>query len=369
LVLRGIVTLELLSVRPTHAKSVSLGATSADFRHFIQTFYKREEKPTAGDHVDSSLPLGGLGRKFYERIWQWLTSHHDIRIFYQKEPRRYTLSEFEAAELHETGMIGKTSSIGSSCKPTNVILPSKPLSTLGEALRQRFSREQGTSNGLTTADYSTLNLTPSRQLPRAIPEGPSDTTAAFDEPDPSITAPRLYASQGRIWQALTGHGMDLKKVPSMEFVLLSLIAARGADGIAQPDLVQLSGQDKRSVPHRTAELTRKGYIAKINVQNKYRTSLLIHSKFVSQNTSIESSAVKDVYRQDGTFVVKNFPQLLYNKLGKSAIVQARNMRIELVRRALSIVHCNMLTLIRAYPCRHGTSARLRVRSSDSIRAE
>jgi hypothetical protein len=304
-------------------------------------------------------------------MWQWLTNHHDIRIFYQKEPHRYTLSEFEAAELHETGTIGETSSKEPSDELVNEISPPKPLSALGEALRQRLSIEQGTSNGLTTMDSSALNLTPSRQLPRAIPEGSSDAIAiaAFDEPDPSITAPRLYASQSRIWQALTGHGIDFKKVPSMEFVLLSLIAARGAAGIPQPELVQLSGQDKRSVPHRTAELTRKGYIAKIIVQNKYRTSLLIHSKFVSQNTSIGSSAVEDVYQRDGTFVVRNFPQLLYNKLGKGAVVQARNMRIELVRSSPSILHCDMLTLVRAYLCRHGTSARLRVRSFDSIRAE
>jgi transcription factor C subunit 3 len=155
--------------------------------------------------------------------------------------------------------------------------------------------------------------------------------AVFDEPSSSISAPRLYASQSRVWQALTGHGIDLKKVPSMEFVLLSLIAARGAAGITQPELITISGQDKRSVPHRTDELARKNYITKISVQsNKMRTSLCIHTKFVSQNTFIESSAVEDVYQEDGTFVVRNFAQLLYNKVGEGGVVPTRSIREKLV---------------------------------------
>jgi hypothetical protein len=318
-----------------NANSFSVGASSADFRRFIQTFYEGEAKSTSGDHEGFGLSSDGVGRKFYERMWQWLTNHHDIRIYYHKKPRRYTLSEFEAAELHETGTIEETSSTDpeqQSDRPVNAQpRPSTTLSSLGDALRQRFSTEQRLLNSPTIPDPATLSLTPSRLLPRTVPKVASATIALFDEPDPSITVPRLYASQGRIWQSLTGHGMDFNKIPALEFVLLSLIAAQGADGITQPELVQLSGQDKRSVPHRTAELTRKGYISKINVQtSKYRTSLLIHSKFVSQNTFVGSSAVQDVYQKDGTFVVKNFPQMLYNKLGKGAVVPTRNIRVALV---------------------------------------
>jgi hypothetical protein len=358
----------------SNVDSFFVGASSADFRNFIQTFYKGETQITSVDHEGSRLPPGGLGRKFHERVWQWLTYHHDIRIIYQKEARRYTLSEFEAAELHETGTIGEISSTDPeppSDEPADEQAQSSTtLSALGDALRQRLSKERGLLKSFKTPGLSATSLTPSRLLPRTVPEASSATIALFDEPDPSITAPRLYASQGRIWQSLTGHDMDLKKVPAMEFVLLSLIAARGADGIPQPELVQLSGQDKRSVPHRTAELMRKGYIAKIHVQsNKYRTSLLIHSKFVSQNTFIESCAVEDVYQKDGTFVVKNFPQMLYNKLGKGTIVPARTMRIALVRLSPLLLLYHVLTPRRAYPSKHGTSVRLKVRSSDWIRAE
>jgi transcription factor C subunit 3 len=272
-------------------------------------------------------------------MWQWLTNHPDIRIIHQKEIRHYKLSEFEAAESHETATIVEISSTNpeqpAHISTNGIAQPSKALSALGEALRQRVLAEGKGSKDLAILDLQTPVPTPSRRLPRNVPEDPSTTTAVFDEPDSSITAPRLYASQSRIWQALTGHGIDLKKVPSMEFVLLSLIAARGAAGITQPELVSISGQDKRSVPHRTDELARKDYIAKYPVQsNKMRTSLCIHTKFVSQNTFIGSSAVEDVYQEDGTFVVRSFPQLLYDKLGKGGIVPTRTIRTKLVNQPL-----------------------------------
>jgi transcription factor C subunit 3 len=270
-------------------------------------------------------------------MWQWLIDHPDIRIVYQKEVRRYTLSEFEAAEIHETGTLGEPSSTGfgqSTDASTNGIAhPSKALSVLGGALRQRLAEEGETSGHLTVQDYHVPEMKSLRQSPRNSPEAARFTPSTmpnFDEPDPSITTPRLYASQNRIWQALTGHSIDLKKVPSMEFVLLSLIAAQGAEGITQPELTALSGQDKRSVPHRTNELERKNYITKVTVQSyKLRTSLLIHKRFVSRNHSLESSTVDNVYQKD-LFVVRAFPQLLYNTLGKAGIVPTRNLRNKLV---------------------------------------
>ena len=275
---------------------------------------------------------GNLGKG---RTWQWLISHPDIRIVYQAEVRNYTLSEFEAAELHETGTIGHThaaesgqDSITSTAKKVH---PSKALSGLGEALRQRIHGEENGPKKPSRLLDQAISLSSACRLPRSAPETPCATAAIFDEPSSNTTTPRLYTSQGRIWQALTGHGIDVKKVPSMEFVLLSLIAARGPAGITQPELIAVSGQDKRSVPHRTDELARKNYISKYPVQaNKMRTSLCIHTKFVSQNAFIQSSAVEDVYHEDGTFVVRSFAQLLYNKVGEGGIVPTRTMRQTLV---------------------------------------
>ena len=209
--------------------------------------------------------------------------------------------------------------------------PSKTLSGLREALRQRIHGEEGGPRIPSSLPNQVIASLSAGRSPRSEVEAPQTTTAIFDEPNSSVTAPRLYTSQNRVWQALTGHGIDLKKVPSMEFVLLSLIAARGAAGITQPELIAISGQDKRSVPHRTDELARKNYISKYPVQsNKMRTSLCIHTKFVSQNAFIESSAVEDVYQDDGTFVVRSFAQLLYNKVGEGGIVPTRTIRQKLV---------------------------------------
>ncbi|KAJ5563507.1 hypothetical protein N7535_008671 [Penicillium sp. DV-2018c] len=85
---------------------------------------------------------------------------------------------------------------------------------------------------------------------------------------------RIFVSEERIWVAITGHPPDETKVLPLEFVLLSVIASRKSEGIVQPELVRLSGQDKRSVPKRTAALQQKGYIDKRPVQTKSaRTSL------------------------------------------------------------------------------------------------
>lgn len=88
-----------------------------------------------------------------------------------------------------------------------------------------------------------------------------------------------------MWLAITGHEPDSTRVLPLEFALLSIIAARKGKGIVQSDLVQLSGQDKRSVPQRTESLQQKGYIEKKAVQYKSaRTSLCTLTKFSGSNT-------------------------------------------------------------------------------------
>jgi hypothetical protein len=195
------------------------------------------------------------------------------------------------------------------------------------------SDTQGPKNHFDEGTASLHNLTVPRQ-PRQAPHEGYIVGAVFDDPTSTTQAPRLYASQNRIWQALTGHSIDLKKVPTMEFALLSIIAANGANGITQPDLVHFSGQDKRSVPHRTDELARKGYIVKNPVQaGKARTSLCVHTKFLTDNHFTSSGVVQDVF-QEGTFVASGFMQLLYNKLKDAGVVPTREIRKRLVSSSL-----------------------------------
>ncbi|KAK7425502.1 hypothetical protein QQZ08_008067 [Neonectria magnoliae] len=73
---------------------------------------------------------------------------------------------------------------------------------------------------------------------------------------------RVYTSEETMWESLTGHAVDYKRVPRSEWLLLLGIASTTAYGILQGDLGRLVDQDKRSVPKRTDALLKKGYIAK-----------------------------------------------------------------------------------------------------------
>ncbi|KAE8353127.1 hypothetical protein BDV28DRAFT_133800 [Aspergillus coremiiformis] len=101
---------------------------------------------------------------------------------------------------------------------------------------------------------------------------------ANDAPQTPI---RVFVSKESTWLAITGHEPDENKLLPTEFALLSIIASRKSNGIAQTELVKLSGQDKRSVPKRTDQLQQKGYIEKRAIQIKStRTSLCTLRKFL-----------------------------------------------------------------------------------------
>ena len=89
------------------------------------------------------------------------------------------------------------------------------------------------------------------------------------------TRPRIYPAEDLVWQTLTRHGVDYKRVPTLEWACLQGVASARAEGILQSDLRRLVDQDKRSLPKRTDSLARKGYIAKRTVVvQKMKTSRL-----------------------------------------------------------------------------------------------
>lgn len=279
-----------------------------------------------------------------------MTGHADIRITHNGVTRQYSLAEFQAAEKSEPTPSNDASTAPPVLSTTAVKEtpgPAKSLLALRSSMRQRLAKEGVTSRSNATNLPEAQNLLSSRdaaadgkstaqllkppvRAPRVLPSPSNDGETVFDDPPANTTAPRLFASQNRIWQALTGHGIDLKKVPTMEFVLLSLIASHGAAGVTQPDLTAMSGQDKRSVPHRTDELCRKGYIDKKPVQSgKLRTSLCVHKKFVSDDHFLTSGKVEDVF-QYKKFVLSGFVHLLYNTLKDAGVVPTRDIRKRLV---------------------------------------
>jgi hypothetical protein len=306
---------------------------------------------------------------FYAKLWQWATMHSDIRIIHNGRVRQYSLADFETAEAAENSRPKIAGNDTSTPSPliTQKLQPAQSLLALRATLRERLAGETGV--GRANKDVSSPTSMARRdgaqdqpaahRQPRVLSGDDYVGGAIFDEPTSTTSAPRTFASQNRIWQALTGHSMDLKKVPTMEFALLSLIAANGANGITQPDLVQFSGQDKRSVPHRTDELARKGYIIKNPVQaGKVRTSLCVHTKFVSQNHFTTSGAVDDVF-QVGTFVASGFVQLLYNTFKDAGVVPNRDLRKRMVGHQV-LPPRHLLTFLRVYLCELGINAPYKV---------
>lgn len=127
-------------------------------------------------------------------------------------------------------------------------------------------------NHLSLRDAIRLNdrgadvLTDSKSTAHHLPETTEVTSASngFIPKDhqPNSLDVCVSVSLQRMWESLTGHGPDLKRVPRSEWDLLLGIASTAEAGILQGDLGRLVGQDKRSVPKRTDSLVSKGYIVK-----------------------------------------------------------------------------------------------------------
>lgn len=151
----------------------------------------------------------------------------------------------------------------------------------------------------------------------------SATRPALAEDSTPSHGIRLYASQNRMWLAITKHGPDLTKVKSLDFGALSIIAANGPKGMYQHDLVRLSGQDKRSVPARTDRLDVDGYIEKRRVTIQLykptrvlNTSHLVLKRFVDEGINEENEAEN---------IDENMPRSVIRKR-KEALRRARQLR-------------------------------------------
>lgn len=167
---------------------------------------------------DANVPQQNLDPRFKAKIWAWLVNNPEVSVGRNNEWNHLTLDEAEQIHSEPTNS-GKTSS-----------------------------------------------------------SDPEADQKADPKPDASI---RIFVSRERTWLAVAGHAPDESKVVPLEFALLSIIASHKSNGIAQPDLVKISGQDKRSVPKRTDSLQKKGYIDKRPIQTKSaRTSLCTLRRFL-----------------------------------------------------------------------------------------
>ena len=218
-----------------------------DFITHVKNYYQipfEDGRTQEGDHA---IPHSGLAsnvdRPFLEQVWKWLLQNPDIRLGGYAGLKRLTLSEVEARNA--------------AIKPPERSIPISQQTDLSENIAPTEASNAPTivQDGDVTQTQQTAKSVSSRIENATVPQ-----EAKFN---PGI---RLYASSDRMWHTLTGHAPDSNKVKSLDFICLSVIAACGPKGILQPDLVRISGQDKRSLPARTDRLHNGGYIDKKSVR-------------------------------------------------------------------------------------------------------
>ena len=215
-----------------------------DFITHVKNYYQIPSGDGQTQDGDHPIPHSGLASKvdrpFLEQVWKWLLQNPDIRLGGYAGLKRLTLSEVEARNA--------------AIEPPG---PSIPISQETDLSKTIAPSEA--SNAPTIVQDG--DVTQTQQTARsARTENAADPQEA--KFNPGI---RLYASSHRMWHTLTGHAPDSNKIKSLDFICLSIIAACGPKGILQPDLVRISGQDKRSLPARTDRLHDGGYIEKKGV--------------------------------------------------------------------------------------------------------
>jgi transcription factor C subunit 3 len=204
-----------------------------------------------------------IDRPLLDTVWNWLTDRPEVSVGKEREGNALSLSEFEAAELQHAG-----------------------------------------------------------------PDADLDAGATADEDQPTETKSsgplRIFTSIIRRWQTMTGHAPDVTLVPPAEFQALCLITAAGERGIIQTQLSRLSGQDKRSLPHRTDNLARHGYIEKRPYYIKnVKTSLLRHRKFCRAGEENQLTG-KHIFTPDG-FDFDYFMKLLAHTLQSEGPITLVNL--------------------------------------------
>jgi hypothetical protein len=201
-----------------------------------------------------------------DTIWGWLTVHPDIWVGRNRQGNSLSFSEVEAHQI---------------CEAQRPKSPELQISEL--PVSESATRVAGNSKVNKTAE---------------VPAGR----------DPL----QIFTTIDRIWQAVAGHPVDAKRIPPMEFHALCAIATAGESGISQPDLINITGQDKRSLPRRTDMLARNGYIEKTTMFVKHhKTSLLRHKRYCKGGIDIRNAWSSAKFLENRVFHNK---QLSFNNL-------------------------------------------------------
>lgn len=220
-----------------------------------------------------------MDRRFQEKVWSWLTKNPEVSVGRSKEGNHLTLTEVEG--------------LAASAAPTQPV------------------------------------INPPAAEASNYPPGDENKKPTQNGPEPL----RVFVSKERTWLAITGHEPDETKIFPTEFALLSVIASSKYNGVSQPDLARFTGQDKRSIPRRTDELQRKGYIDKRPIQIKgTRTSLCTLRRFVRGDTASRAlettpaGAAGEMYPASDMIDFKSFLDKLFEALREYKLISRIDLR-------------------------------------------
>ena len=254
---------------------LSLGARPADVLNYIAAYYKEHSKTRDGRATT-------VDRPFQELVWKWLTGHPEIHVGRENQGNELSLLEVEAWNASETPRDDwkVTSTTAEQASP-------------GEAQDIAGAAPQASEDRDAPPSLPPQSTSVSQSIGSATSPQPQLAPKHQDENSKNASL-RVYTSQNRMWLAAASHAPDFNRIPRLDFILLSIIAARRGKGILQPDLVRVSGQDKRSVPKRTERLHENGYIEKKAVHAKgNRTSICVLKRFATAGVAFKRKAKAD----------------------------------------------------------------------------
>jgi len=166
-----------------------------------------------------------------------------------------------------------------------------------------------------------------------------DIVGKLKESKESSAKLRVYASEERRWRTLTGHGPDPKKVgisimsfaesilmfqvPNAVFQCLQVIGKFREEGIIQPELTKIAGQDKKSVAGRTTQLKDMGYIEKMSVlARSMNTSKLTLIKFAVRRDQKRAQVAKEAKNNQGAKVASGAENWTGDTIHNEGLIKA-----------------------------------------------
>lgn len=247
------------------------------------------------------LPLLGsapptLDNVFLEYVWRLLIRHPDIRI---EEGEQSFGPSLEGTEVKANYGPAQIHGVTAERLRANVSALAASIWNTGEAASAAHEAVHGHAPEIGALENRPANAArqthsqdidqPSQEVQPTLPSEHLSGRPTLDFVDSARgRGIRLLASESRIWRTIAGHEPDYARIQGLDFICLSIIAAHGSRGIAQNDLVRISGQDKRSLPLRTDRLHNNDYIIKRPV-TIYHNNALLHTSLLTLKRYADSS--------------------------------------------------------------------------------